>query len=152
VYEVNSFNGTEIHCFCSESDVNGKYLYASQNFLNIDGHTLEEILDMYTSSVRDSDVPQYILDEMYDWPRNKGFWRGVLKNIKKDGSKYWVKSSIIRFQKDGRYTFGMISEPASTDDIERTKKEYDKLKSLRYDPSTGRKLLRYPIYKDAREG
>jgi PAS domain S-box-containing protein len=145
---MRNFQGTDVNYFCSESDLNGRYQYASHNFLEVDGHTLEEMLERYTSSIRDSDVPQYVLDEMFDWPRSKGFWRGVLKNIKKDGSKYWVKASIIRLQKDGRYSFGMISEAASSDEIKEAQSEYNMLRSIKYEPEYGRKHLRYPLYKD----
>jgi hypothetical protein len=85
---------------------------------------------------------------MYDWPRSKGFWDGVLKNVKKDGSVYWVKSSIIRLKKGNDDYFGMISEPASKGEIEKAKEEYEKLKSCKYDKVDGRKLLRYPIYQN----
>lgn len=145
---MNVFEGSNVYYFCSESDLKGKYLYASNNFLNVDGHNLEEMLEMYTKSIRDKDVPQYVLDEMYDWPRSKGFWEGVLKNVRKDGTTYWVKSSIIRLRKDNQDYFGMISQPASKDEIEKTTQEYEKLKSYKYDPTVGRKLLRYPLYKD----
>lgn len=82
----NISNG-QIDFFFSESNMSGKYTYASENFVKIDGRNSKELLDEYTKSIRHEDVPQYILDEMYDWSRTKGYWEGVLK-ISIDMVKY----------------------------------------------------------------
>jgi hypothetical protein len=100
---------------------------------------------MYTKTIRHEDVPQYVLDEMHDWSRKKGYWNGILKNVNKFGKAYWVKASIIKIHKNGDTCFGMVSVPASNEEVKRTKESYKYLKSQRYNTETGRKALLYPI-------
>jgi PAS domain S-box-containing protein len=142
---MTGINGETIDFFFSESNTNGKYTYASDNFVKIDGRSVEELLDMYTKSIRHDDVPQYILDEMYDWPRAKGYWDGILKNVNKNGSAYWIKASIIKIHHNGETFFGMVSVPATNEEIKKAQKDYIYLKSVKYDQTTGRKALQYPL-------
>lgn len=145
---MRNFENSDISFFFSESNTQGKYTYASDNFIKIDGRCKDEIYEIFTKSIRDPEVPQYILDEMFDWPREKGYWDGVLKNIKKDGTTYWVRASIIKVHKNDGVYFGMVSIPATKEEIEKTKIEYNKLRTLKYDKIYGREHLRYPIFKE----
>jgi PAS domain S-box-containing protein len=147
---MKSISGDNIDFFFSESDINGKYTYASENFVKIDGRSSDELLDTQATTIRHEDVPQYIIDEMYDWSRSKGFWNGILKNINKNGGVYWVKASVIKIHHKGETFFGIISTPATNEEIKKAQKEYNFLKHIRYEASSGRKALLFPI-KEAEE-
>ena len=83
---------------------------------------------------------------MHCWSRNKGFWTGILENVRLDNSTYWVNASIIKINSQGGITnYGMISVPASQDEIEQTKKEYQILKNIKFDKKMGLTTLRYAI-------
>lgn len=140
-----NYNGENIDFFFSESNMNGRYTYASENFVKMDGRSSKELLDIDTKSIRHDDVPQYLLDEMYDWSRTKGYWEGVLKNVNKFGQDYWVKASVIQIHKNGATSYGMISVPATKEEIRKAEHNYTILKTMRYNQTDGRKSMLYPV-------
>jgi PAS domain-containing protein len=144
---IKQFKGTDIEFFFSESQEDGKYTFESDKFVEIDGRTAEEISKLVVKDIRSENVPQYILDEMYYWSRTKGFWTGILENVRKDSSTYWVKASIIKINSLQYETthYGMISVPASEDDIARTKIEYKQLKNIKFDKELGLTSLSYAL-------
>ena len=147
---IRYFKDTDIEFFFSESKENGKYIFESDKFVEIDGRTAEEISKLNVKDIRSENVPQYILDELYYWSRTKGFWTGILENVRKDNSTYWVHASIVKIdsKQDGTVHYGMISVPASEDEIRQTKEDYTKLKNIKYDKILGLTNLRYALQID----
>jgi PAS domain-containing protein len=146
---LRKFPNSEIEFFFSESLESGKYIFESDNFANIDGRTKQEISQLTVKQIRSDNVPQYIIDEMYYWSRNKGFWQGVLENKKGNGETYWVNASIVKINNNNGFTsYGMISTPASLDEIEKAKENYYKLRDTKFNKIEGLHKLLYPITKD----
>jgi PAS domain-containing protein len=146
---LRKFDNSDIEYFFSESDENGRYTFESDNFAILDGRDKSEISRLSVKDIRSDRVPQYIFDEMYDWSRNKGFWNGILENINGNGKSYWVKASVIKLSNhNGLMHYGMISIPASIDEIEKAKNEYNELKNIKYDKVLGKKALLYPLNRE----
>jgi hypothetical protein len=140
------FKDTKTSYFLSESQEDGKYIFEGYNFLKVDGRDTENISKLHVKDIRSDEVPQYILDELYHWSRKKGFWSGILKNVKGDGTTYWVKASIVKTNSKVGVSYGMISVPASENEIEQTIKDYTKLKNIKFNKKLGLISLRYALH------
>jgi PAS domain S-box-containing protein len=79
----------------SRTDVNGVITYVNERFAEISGYTKEELLGEPHSIVRDPAVPAELFEEMWCELKRGNIWKGEFSNRAKDGSIYYVKSSII---------------------------------------------------------
>ena len=79
----------------SETDLKGYITYANDIFCEISGYTKDELIGANHNIVRHPDVSAKIYKEVWDTIQNKGIWRGKLKNRAKDGSDYYVRSTIF---------------------------------------------------------
>ncbi len=78
----------------SKTDTKGNITYVNESFCNVCGYTPEELLGKPHSIVRHPDMPSLAYEQMWDAIKKKQPWHGILKNRKKDGSAYYVKSYI----------------------------------------------------------
>lgn len=79
----------------SETDLNGIITYANDIFCEVSGYTKEELIGQNHNIVRHPDVSPRIYEELWNTLQNKGTWKGKLKNRAKDGSVYYVRSTIF---------------------------------------------------------
>lgn len=79
----------------SETDLNGIITYVNDIFCEVSGYTKEELIGKNHNIVRHSDVSSKIYEELWSTIQNKQIWRGKLKNLAKDGSTYYAKSTIF---------------------------------------------------------
>lgn len=79
----------------SETDLNGIITYANDIFCEISGYSKEELIGANHNIVRHPDVSPLIYKEVWATIQNKETWRGKLKNRAKDGSDYYVRSTIF---------------------------------------------------------
>lgn len=78
----------------SSTDLNGKITYASEAFCNISGYTKEEMLGKNHNIVRHPDMPKELYEDLWKHILKDKVWNGEIKNLKKDGTFYWVKATI----------------------------------------------------------
>ncbi|EDZ61876.1 protein containing PAS domain [Sulfurimonas gotlandica GD1] len=78
----------------SKSDLLGTITYVNNKFLETTGYSAGELLGQPHSILRNPDTPSSVFKELWDIIQAKKIWRGILENIKKDGSKYTVEASI----------------------------------------------------------
>ncbi len=78
----------------SKTDTAGIITYASKAFLEISGYTEDELLNMKHSIVRHPDMKSDIFKNMWEVIKSGKIWKGEVKNLKKDGSFYWVYAVI----------------------------------------------------------
>ncbi len=74
----------------SQTDLTGKILNVSDAFCKISGYSKEELIGKPHSMVRHPDMPKDTFKDMWSDIQTKNYWRGEVKNRKKDGSFYWV--------------------------------------------------------------
>jgi len=91
-YEHDLFNK---YVITSETDLKGHITYVSQPFIEISGYEKEELIGKPHNIVRHPDMPSEIFKTIWDTIQSKGTWRGNVKNLKKDGSYYWVDSIVF---------------------------------------------------------
>ena len=78
----------------SSTDLNGKITKVSQAFCEITGYTKEELIGKNHNIVRHHSMPASLYKDMWECLLSNKTWIGEIKNQKKDGSAYWVYSTI----------------------------------------------------------
>ncbi|WP_457748922.1 FIST N-terminal domain-containing protein [Sulfurimonas sp.] len=79
----------------SRTDTLGNISYVNERFEEVSGYKKEELIGKSHNIVRDPNVPDEVFGEMWREITKGNIWQGEFSNIAKDGSSYYVKSSII---------------------------------------------------------
>lgn len=79
----------------SKSDKYGNITYINSAFEQISGYTEQEVMGKNHNVLRHPDMPEAVFSELWQTLKKKEVWRGTIKNRKKDGSAYYVKSVIL---------------------------------------------------------
>jgi len=89
----------------SKTDTKGIITYVNDEFCRISGYSKEELLGKSHNIVRHPDVSKAVYDDLWNTIKNGKIWKGEIKNRKKDGSEYYVKSIIAPLKNiDGEIT------------------------------------------------
>lgn len=78
----------------SSTNLKGKIIYVSEAFCNISGYSKEELIGKNHNIVRHPDMPKELYENLWTHLLNNQSWSGEIKNVKKDGSFYWVLANI----------------------------------------------------------
>lgn len=78
----------------SKANKNGIITYVNNAFCQISGYCEEELLNKPHNIVRHPDMSAEVFQEMWYELQEGNRWQGILKNLKKDGTSYWVDASI----------------------------------------------------------
>ena len=78
----------------SKSDLNGKIIDANKAFTDISGYSRKELIGKPHNIVRHPDMKAKVFEQMWDELRERKYWRGEVKNKKKNGGFYWVDTII----------------------------------------------------------
>ncbi len=79
----------------SKTNAKGIITYANKQFIAISGYNESELLGKPHNIVRHPDNPQSFFKEMWTTLKEGKTWKGVVKNRRKDGTAYYVKSVIM---------------------------------------------------------
>lgn len=78
----------------SKTDAKGIITFVNDKFCAISGYSSAELIGKPHNIVRHPDMPSEVFKEMWETIQNKTPWSGVVKNLNKDGSEYYVQSTI----------------------------------------------------------
>ena len=79
----------------SKADKNGIITYANDAFCKISGYSEDELIGNSHNIVRHPDTTDEFFKDLWNTILAKKEWRGTVKNRAKDGSFYYVDSTII---------------------------------------------------------
>jgi aerotaxis receptor len=109
----------------SETDAKGNIRYMNKNFVDISGYTYEELIGQPHNIIRHQDMPRAAFKMVWDSIQTKGFWKGFVKNLRKDGKFYWVYATILKeTKKDGTIKYLSIRTAPKRSEIEEAEKLY----------------------------
>jgi len=114
----------------SKTDLKGNIIFVNSAFCKLSGYTKEELIGKSHNIIRHSDMPKIIFKELWDTIEKNQNYRGIIKNLRKDGKYYWVEVFIEPIYDDNGKKVGYISvnKPVSTEDKKKYSDIYKQLK------------------------
>ncbi len=79
----------------SKTTTKGIITYVNPQFCRISGYGEDELLGQPHNIIRHPDMPKEAFRDMWSTINNKKIWKGVVKNLRKDGSTYIVDTTIV---------------------------------------------------------
>ncbi|WP_419764172.1 MAG: EAL domain-containing protein [Arcobacter sp.] len=79
----------------SKTDTKGIITYVNNKFCEISGYTKDELIGANHNIIRDPENTKEFFKNMWDTLKNKDIFKGIVSNKRKDGSIYYVDSTII---------------------------------------------------------
>lgn len=113
----------------SETDHLGNILYANDIFCELAGYTNKELVGEPHNILRHKDMPRAAFKSLWDDVQAKGFWIGIVKNLRKDGGYYWVKATVLRkTSSNGKVTYLSIRTTPSKEEVKNASELYRELR------------------------
>ena len=79
----------------SKTDAYGRITYVNDTFCKVSQYSEDELIGCQHSIIRHPNMPKETFSELWKCIKDKKPWQGVVENRKKDGSSYFVDTSIF---------------------------------------------------------
>jgi len=85
------------HAIIATTDTKGNITYANDKFIMISGYSQQELVGSNHRLLNSGNKPKSYWKDMYETVSTGSVWKDQVKNISKNGSYYWVDTTIIPF-------------------------------------------------------
>ena len=89
------YNLVNQYIIMSSTDLIGNITQVTDAFCEASGYSREELIGQPHSIVRHPDMKDTLFQELWSKIQTGESWQGEIKNLKKDGSSYWVDAKIL---------------------------------------------------------
>lgn len=79
----------------SRTDKEGIITHCNQSFVDMSGYPEEDLIGKPHSILRHPDMPKAAFKDLWDTLEKGEKWHGYVKNLRNDGSYYWVYATAI---------------------------------------------------------
>ena len=79
----------------SKTDIHGKIIYVNENFIKTSKYSKDELIGQNHNIVRDANMSSFVFKKLWVTILKGKIWRGILSNRAKDGTIYYVDSTIM---------------------------------------------------------
>src|SRR5574344_2582226 len=120
----------EDHAFLvSETNEKGIITFASDDFCEITGYSVEELIGKPHNLVRHPDMPKAAFKNLWDTVKDGNIWTGYVKNATKNGDYYWVYATVYpTITSEGTKGYLSCRRKATTEEIASHETLYAQLK------------------------
>ncbi len=88
------------HAIVAITDAEGTITYANDKFSEIAKYSKEELISQDHRIINSGHHSKEFFSDLWSTIQGADVWKGVIKNKAKDGSYYWVNSTIVPFVND----------------------------------------------------
>jgi aerotaxis receptor len=123
-----NIDSNKYHMLSSTTDSNGVIIDANNDFCEISSFSREELIGSTHNILRHPDMPKSIFKDLWVTLRNNKTWKGIIKNLDRNGNYYWVRATVSpSLDKDKNVTYTSIRIPIDDITIEEYEEKYRKL-------------------------
>lgn len=127
----NEYTLSETDLLVTKTDLDGILVYANEDFVRVSGYENENaLLGKSHEIVIHPDMPQQVLDDIWNSLKVKRPWTGLIKNHRPDGTYFWVLANITPNYENGVHVGYMaVRTKPTSQQIEKADKAYQLFKS-----------------------
>lgn len=93
----------------TETDTKGVITYANNAFCEASGYSKEELIGEPHNIVRHPSMPKVLFDRMWFNLKSSKPWNGSIKNLRKDGSYFWVDAELVPVNDENKMTLYYVA-------------------------------------------
>ena len=102
----------------SKTDLRGVITYVNRVFIEVSKYTEAELMGLPHSLVRHPDMPKAAFLDLWTTIKKGKEWRGLVKNLCKDGAYYWVDAYVVPNKDAAGKVIGFTSMRRKPSDLE----------------------------------